>query len=201
MKWFGKILSGAGMATDLDKIMQIVQAGKSETIEDVRNLRQVEDDNAKQGLEQDLESGQGDKEDRGAGLGEKVLGMAAGQGAMMQDLEAGQVDTEDQGAGLGEMVWGMAAGRGAMIKSETIEDVRTLRQVEADNARYGFDHKEDQSHEEMTGHIRKRLAKDGVLRWDEERDASFQGAKKLTKTHTGNIAKTHNGKGLIHDDS
>ena len=56
----------------------------------------------------------------------------------------------------------------------------------------------------MIGPLRKRLTKDGALRWDEERDASFLFAKMLTKTHTGNLAKTHDGnlaKGLIHDVS
>ena len=47
---------------------------------------------------------------------------------------------------------------------------------------------------DIIGHINKRPAKDGVLRRDKERDASFQEAKELTKTHTGTIAKTHNGK-------
>ena len=48
-KWFGKILSGAGVMTDPDKIRQIVQAGKSKTIEDVRNQPQAEANNAKYG--------------------------------------------------------------------------------------------------------------------------------------------------------
>ena len=62
----------------------------------------------------------------------------------------------------------------------------------------------DQSYEEVTGPRSKQPTKDGGLRWEEEGDASFQFAKMLTKTNTGNLAKTHNGKltkGLIHDDS
>ena len=35
-------------------------------------------------------------------------------------------------------------------KPETIEDVRSLLQAAAYNAKYGFDHKEDQSYEEAT---------------------------------------------------
>ena len=45
----------------------------------------------------------------------------------------------------------------------------------------------------MIGPLCKRLTKDGGLRGQEEGDASFRGARMQTKTH--------NGKGLIHDDS
>ena len=164
-----KILSGAGKTTDPDKIPQIVQADKSETIEDVRNQRQAEADNVKHDSTQDQEAGQG--------------------------------NIEDQGAGLGEMVKGKAAGQGAMIKTKTRGGVRNQVQAEGDNAKYGLDHKEDQSHEEVIGPLRKRLTKDGGLRGQEEGDASFRGARMQTKTHTGTIAKTHNGKGLIRDNN
>ena len=54
---------------------------------------------------------------------------------------------------------------------------------------------------DINRHTRKQRAKDGVIRREEQRDGSFQETKERTKTHTGTIATTHNGKGLIHEDS
>ena len=59
-------------------------------------------------------------------------------------------------------------------RPQTIEDVRSLLQAAAYNAKYGFDHKEDKSYEEVTDPLRKLLTKDAVFRWDVESDASFQ---------------------------
>ena len=59
-------------------------------------------------------------------------------------------------------------------KPETIEDLRSLLQAEAYNAKYGFNHKEEQSYEEVTAPLHKLLIKAAVFRWDEESDASFQ---------------------------
>ena len=50
VKWFGRIFSGTGVSADPDKIQHIVQAGKPETIEDVRSLLQARAYNAKYGF-------------------------------------------------------------------------------------------------------------------------------------------------------
>ena len=59
-------------------------------------------------------------------------------------------------------------------KPETIEDICSPLQAAAYNAKYGFNHKEDQSYKEVTAPLRKLLTKDAVFKWDEESDASFQ---------------------------
>ena len=59
-------------------------------------------------------------------------------------------------------------------RPETIENVRSLLQAAAYNAKYGFDHKEDKSYEEVTAPLRRLLVKDAVFRWDKESEASFQ---------------------------
>ena len=41
VKWFGRVYSAAGVSADPDKIHHIVQAGRPETIEDVRSLLQA----------------------------------------------------------------------------------------------------------------------------------------------------------------
>ena len=50
VKWFGRVFSGSGASADPDKIQHIVQAGKPETIEDVRSLLQAAAHNAKYGF-------------------------------------------------------------------------------------------------------------------------------------------------------
>ena len=69
-------------------------------------------------------------------------------------------------------------------KPETNEDVRSLLQAAAYNAKYGFNHKEDKSYEEVTAPLRKLLAKDAVLRWDEESEASFQTLIRMMNSRT-----------------
>ena len=69
-------------------------------------------------------------------------------------------------------------------KPESIEDVRSLLQAVAYNTKYGFDHKEDQSYEEVTAPIRKLLTKDAVFRWDEESDARFQTLIRMMNSRT-----------------
>ena len=59
-------------------------------------------------------------------------------------------------------------------RPETIENVRSLLQAAAYNAKYGCDHKEDKSYEEVTAPLRRLLVKDAVFRWDKESEASFQ---------------------------
>ena len=93
-------------------------------------------------------------------------------------------------------------GKDTQVMRVFIGDRPSARAMEVRRVDNGEDTQEMQVFiGDIIGHIRNRPAKDGVLRWEEERDASFLGAKMQTKTHTGNIAKTHNGKGLIHDDS
>ena len=50
VKWFGRVFLAAGVLADPDKIQHIVQAGRPETIEDVRSLLQAAAYNAKCGL-------------------------------------------------------------------------------------------------------------------------------------------------------
>ena len=69
-------------------------------------------------------------------------------------------------------------------KPESIEDVRSLLQAVAYNAKYGFDHKEDQSYEEVTAPLRKLLIKDAVFKWDEECDYSFQTLIRMMDSRT-----------------
>ena len=51
VKWFGRVYSAAGVSADPDKIHHIVQAGRPETIEDVRSLLQAAAYNAKYGFD------------------------------------------------------------------------------------------------------------------------------------------------------
>ena len=87
-------------------------------------------------------------------------------------------------------------------RPETSEDVRSLLQAAAYNTKYGFDHLEDKSYEEVTGPLRRLLVKDGVIRWDKESEASFQTLTRMmnSRTYLGphdHTRKTH----LVSDDS
>ena len=53
-------------------------------------------------------------------------------------------------------------------RPKTIEDVRSLLQAVAYNAKYGFDHLETKSYEAVTAPLRQLLIKDATYRWDEE---------------------------------
>ena len=48
---------------------------------------------------------------------------------------------------------------------ETIEDARSLPQAAAYNAKYGFDHLEDKSYEEVTAPLRRLLIGSGRRTW------------------------------------
>ena len=63
----------------------------------------------------------------------------------------------------------MQAGR-----PESTEDVRSLLQAAAYNARYSFDHKQNRSYEEVTAPLRKLLEKDAEFEWSGEREESYQ---------------------------
>ena len=69
-------------------------------------------------------------------------------------------------------------------RPETIEDVRSLLQAAAYNAKYGFDHKEDKTYKEVTAPLRRLLVKDAVFRWDEESEASFQTLIRMMNSRT-----------------
>ena len=221
VKWFGKILSGAGVATDPDKILQIVQAGKSETIEDVRTLLQVETNNAKYGFNH--------KEDQ---THEEVIGTRRkrltkdgghrnlakthdGKGFIHdpsqhdanKEAETGTGDNEDETGNNG------ATGRSTkdhakmLAKNHNGEPTKSLIHGDSHHGPNKEAVTDIGNDEDETLDLNKRLAKnrtgrcteDGGHRCEEERDASYQFAKRLTKTHTGNLAKNPNGKGFIHD--
>ena len=59
-------------------------------------------------------------------------------------------------------------------RPESIEEVRSLLQAAAYNAKYAFDHKEDCSYEEATAPLRELLVKDAKFDWNERREQSFQ---------------------------
>ena len=67
---------------------------------------------------------------------------------------------------------------------ETIKDVRSLLQAAAYNAKYGFDHLEDKSYEEVTAPLRRLLIKDATYRWDEECETSFQTLLRMMNSRT-----------------
>ena len=73
----------------------------------------------------------------------------------------------------------MQAGR-----PEMIEDVRSLLQAAAYNAKYGFDHLETKTYEEVTAPLRQRLIKDATYRWDEECKNSFQTLLRMMNSRT-----------------
>ena len=58
-------------------------------------------------------------------------------------------------------------------RPETIEDIRSLLQAAAYNAKHGFDHLETKSYEEVTAPLRRLFIKDATYRWDEECETSF----------------------------
>ena len=59
-------------------------------------------------------------------------------------------------------------------RPESIEEVRSLLQAAAYNAKYAYDHKEDCSYEEATAPLREMLAKAAVFEWNEKREQRFQ---------------------------
>ena len=56
----------------------------------------------------------------------------------------------------------------------TCEDVRSLLQAAAYNAKFAFDHNEDQTYEEVTAPLRELLVKNARFSWNEFRQASYE---------------------------
>ena len=73
----------------------------------------------------------------------------------------------------------MQAGR-----LETIEDVRSLLQAAAYNAKYGFKHHETKTYEEVTAPLRQLLVKDATYRWDNDCEDSFQTLLRMMNSRT-----------------
>lgn len=69
-------------------------------------------------------------------------------------------------------------------RPKTIEDVRSLLQAVAYNAKYSFNHLEDKSHEEVTAPLRRLLIKDAILKWDDESETSFQMLLRMMNSRT-----------------
>ena len=59
-------------------------------------------------------------------------------------------------------------------RPDTVEDVRSLLQAAAYNARFAFDHKGAKSYEEVTSPLREMLGKGAQFSWTREREDSFQ---------------------------
>ena len=59
-------------------------------------------------------------------------------------------------------------------RPDSVEDVRSLLQAAAYNARFSFDHKGTESYEEVTSPLREMLGKGAKFNWTRERERSFQ---------------------------
>ena len=59
-------------------------------------------------------------------------------------------------------------------RPENVEDVRSLLQAAAYNAKFAFDHKEDLTYEEVTAPLRELMEKGARFEWNNEREASYQ---------------------------
>jgi hypothetical protein len=68
----------------------------------------------------------------------------------------------------------MEAGR-----PDNSEDVRSLLQAAAYNARFAFDHEEDETYEEVTAPLRELLTKGKHFRWDERREKAYQKLRRM----------------------
>ena len=69
-------------------------------------------------------------------------------------------------------------------RPETSEDVQSLLQAAAYNTKYGFDHHEDLTCEEVTAPLRQLLEKDATFRWDNAREDSFQTLLRMMNSRT-----------------
>ena len=58
-------------------------------------------------------------------------------------------------------------------RPESIQDVKSLLQAAAYNAKFAFDYSGKESYEEVTAPLRELLNKDAKFEWNERRDASF----------------------------
>ena len=59
-------------------------------------------------------------------------------------------------------------------RPESTDDVRSLIQAAAYNARFMFDHGETSSYEETTAPLRELLAKGAIFSWDKRREGAYQ---------------------------
>ena len=64
-------------------------------------------------------------------------------------------------------------------RPENIQDVKSLLQAAAYNAKFVFDHEEDMSYEEATAPLRELLKKGSVFSWNEERERAYQTLVKI----------------------
>ena len=69
-------------------------------------------------------------------------------------------------------------------RPETIENMRSLLQAAAYNAKYGFDHWEDKSYMEVTAPLRKLLNKDAIFKWDNKSETNFQMLLRMMNSRT-----------------
>ena len=58
-------------------------------------------------------------------------------------------------------------------RPENIEDVKSLLQAAAYNAKFAYDHQEAESYEEVTAPLRELLMKEATFSWDDRREESF----------------------------
>lgn len=59
-------------------------------------------------------------------------------------------------------------------RPESIQDVKSLLQAAAYNAKFAFDHQEDTSYEEVTAPLRELLIKDAKFVWNDRREKSYR---------------------------
>lgn len=59
-------------------------------------------------------------------------------------------------------------------RPETTDDVRSLIQAAAYNARFMFDHRESSTYEETTAPLRELLVKGAIFSWDKRREEAYQ---------------------------
>jgi len=59
-------------------------------------------------------------------------------------------------------------------RPESIQDVKSLLQAAAYNAKFVYDHNEDMSYEEATAPLRQLLLKNAVFSWNNEREQAYK---------------------------
>lgn len=64
------------------------------------------------------------------------------------------------------------------------DEVRSLIQAAAYNARFAFDHKEDQTYEEATAPLRELMGKDSRFSWNSTREQSYQKLMRMMSSDT-----------------
>ena len=69
-------------------------------------------------------------------------------------------------------------------RPNTTEEVRSLIQAAAYNARFMFDHKEGATYEETTAPLREMLVKGAVFSWDKRREEAFQTLMRMMSSET-----------------